>query len=431
MVAAIEPGWQTWLPRPLALPDCSTISVHEHIILVDLTNQSMWAHPRKATQRPLRRGFLDILAAAAVGGPTRLRGALMLEVHDICTENANLLPVIRNCRFSRAGEVVWPSLRQDASQVFDKTNEVLSSPAVPWHLRLPSAVWRGGRTGADRYGTSNADRLGFVEQFRGREHFNVEFVDGAQNVSRGSHPPPPAAFMAPAQQAEHKMIIALPGNGAASAMAWVFQSGSAVLLPYPIHEDTWLLSAAQPWVHFVPLARNLSDVEERVRWCLTDSDVCERIAAAGKRLIAPYWPGGEDALRREASPPNKARLRRLQQEFEAKLRLAEWHVLDELLRQMRNAKCDLLQIAMRSGWTQRPLTRDDADELARLVADAALRDACRDAETKAREGALEAKRARALISSALDVHSKKAGKRAAAEARAARERLRGPKTKRT
>lgn len=41
-----------------------------------------------------------------------------------------------------------------------------------------------------------------------------------------------------------------------------------------------------PWVHYVPLNENLSDVEEKVKWVLKNQDRAQAIARAGTLWIS-------------------------------------------------------------------------------------------------------------------------------------------------
>ena len=41
-----------------------------------------------------------------------------------------------------------------------------------------------------------------------------------------------------------------------------------------------------PWVHYVPLADDLSDVEEKVQWVLENEEEAQEIARSGKLWIS-------------------------------------------------------------------------------------------------------------------------------------------------
>ena len=39
-----------------------------------------------------------------------------------------------------------------------------------------------------------------------------------------------------------------------------------------------------PWTHMVPIAADLSNLRERIYWCLDNRQQCQSIAAAGQEL---------------------------------------------------------------------------------------------------------------------------------------------------
>ena len=75
-------------------------------------------------------------------------------------------------------------------------------------------------------------------------------------------------------------------NGAVrtwDAWAWKLLSGSVVLSPAS-HWETRFTRAFEPWAHYVPLEPDLSDLKERIDWCLANDDECRQIAERSKRM---------------------------------------------------------------------------------------------------------------------------------------------------
>ena len=104
-------------------------------------------------------------------------------------------------------------------------------------------------------------------------------------------------WVAPVQQAErYRMLLLLPGNGAASTTGWAFASGCAVLMEANATATVWTSSLAQPWEHYIPVAlENTSDIVEKARWCVDNSDACEAIATASRQLfVRAYWPAASE-----------------------------------------------------------------------------------------------------------------------------------------
>ena len=52
----------------------------------------------------------------------------------------------------------------------------------------------------------------------------------------------------------------------------------------PLNFRQWYYDRLKPWVHFVPVASDLSDFETRIRWCFDQQQRCRDIARAGQLL---------------------------------------------------------------------------------------------------------------------------------------------------
>ena len=62
----------------------------------------------------------------------------------------------------------------------------------------------------------------------------------------------------------------------------------------------WYYGRLEPWVHYIPVAPDLSDFEDRLDWMFAHEEECERIAANGAALAAELtWDGEfQDAVDR-------------------------------------------------------------------------------------------------------------------------------------
>jgi hypothetical protein len=80
-----------------------------------------------------------------------------------------------------------------------------------------------------------------------------------------------------------KFLIEIDGN----ANSWGFLPkllmGCCVLKVDSPYEQ-WFYKHLQPWIHYVPVANDLSDLPEKVQWCLRNERASHEIASAGRRL---------------------------------------------------------------------------------------------------------------------------------------------------
>ena len=84
----------------------------------------------------------------------------------------------------------------------------------------------------------------------------------------------------------YKAIIMLEGNDISSGLKWALYSNSVVLAQVPTFTSWAMEELLEPWVQFIPLADDLSDVEEKARWVLDHDDQAQQIAHAGSLWIS-------------------------------------------------------------------------------------------------------------------------------------------------
>ena len=72
------------------------------------------------------------------------------------------------------------------------------------------------------------------------------------------------------QMLSYKALIFLEGNDVSSGLKWGLYSKSVVLMPRPIFTSWAMEELLEPWVHYVPIKEDLSDVEEKIQWVLNN-----------------------------------------------------------------------------------------------------------------------------------------------------------------
>jgi hypothetical protein len=80
----------------------------------------------------------------------------------------------------------------------------------------------------------------------------------------------------------HRYLLALDGNDYPSSLYWMLNTNSVVMRqdsPWETFADCYFA----PWVHYVPLARDGSDLMDKFEWCETHIGECERISANARR----------------------------------------------------------------------------------------------------------------------------------------------------
>jgi len=78
-----------------------------------------------------------------------------------------------------------------------------------------------------------------------------------------------------------KAIIMLEGNDVASGLKWALLSQSVVLMPPPKVTSWALEELLEPWVHYIPLSPDASDLEEKMAWVIDNDDIAQTISERG------------------------------------------------------------------------------------------------------------------------------------------------------
>lgn len=84
----------------------------------------------------------------------------------------------------------------------------------------------------------------------------------------------------------YKAIIMLEGNDVSSGLKWALYSKSVVLAQTPTKTSWAMEELLEPWVHFIPLREDLSDVEEKMQWVLDNDAEAQKIARNGQLWIS-------------------------------------------------------------------------------------------------------------------------------------------------
>jgi hypothetical protein len=87
----------------------------------------------------------------------------------------------------------------------------------------------------------------------------------------------------------YKYILDIDGNASTwDATAWKLNSGS-VILKTESNWEQWFYKEYKPWVHYVPVADDFSDIQERYKWCEANPEKCEDMIRKAKELFQSIY----------------------------------------------------------------------------------------------------------------------------------------------
>jgi hypothetical protein len=185
-----------------------------------------------------------------------------------------------------------------------------SSGGLPWSDREPRAVFRGTATGAGMDTRTNprlhlaslARKLGrwmdvgvvgIPKRFKKVQWErwvlrNPTFEDLTRYGVRYTR------RMTQEEQNRFRYQIYVEGNVAAYRLGKMLGTGSLVL-KVESEYTLWLDQYLQPWVHYVPVRADLSDLVDRIEWCRRNDRQAQGIAEAARqvydRIMTPEFMG--------------------------------------------------------------------------------------------------------------------------------------------
>ena len=163
-----------------------------------------------------------------------------------------------------------------------------------WNQKVNKAIFRGTATGCGFTYNSNM-RLKATEL--SKKHSNIldagitgnqpklklHAIDGVGYVK-------PIKFIQKipfVEQSKYKYILHLDGNVAAYRLAKSLLFNSVVLLQ-ETGSRLWFQHLLKPWEHYVPIKDDLSDLIEKINWCINHDKECQNIANNGRTLAKSF-----------------------------------------------------------------------------------------------------------------------------------------------
>lgn len=91
------------------------------------------------------------------------------------------------------------------------------------------------------------------------------------------------------EQVKYKYLIQVDGHVSAFRLSWMLQSRSTILMVESNEKYVlWFQSLLKPWRHYVPVKHDLSDLQEKIEWCINNDKESKKIADRAHRVYEKY-----------------------------------------------------------------------------------------------------------------------------------------------
>ena len=151
--------------------------------------------------------------------------------------------------------------------------EIKNLKDIPWNEKKNNCIWRGASTGNER--------IPFVKLYEEKYDVGISILCQGQNYSIKN-------ILSIEEMLHYKYQISIPGNDKDSGLNWKLASNSIVLMVPPIIESWLMEGLLQPYVHYVPLKEDYSNLDTIIEWCQTHDKECIEINKNAKQFMSQF-----------------------------------------------------------------------------------------------------------------------------------------------
>ncbi|MFR9606629.1 MAG: glycosyl transferase family 90 [Rikenellaceae bacterium] len=149
---------------------------------------------------------------------------------------------------------------------------------VPFEKKCDLAIFRGLISGC------KANRHALFERHLENERLDIGEVSNSAEVPDSWKKPLITLY----KHLEYKFIFALEGNDVASNLKWVMSSNSVAIMPKPTCETWFMEGKLIAGKHYIEIAADYSDLNEKLKYYLERPEECKEIARNANEYVAQF-----------------------------------------------------------------------------------------------------------------------------------------------
>jgi len=200
----------------------------------------------------------------------------------------------------------WARVCREEGKFFPKTaKRDYQMNGAPWETKKPVAVFRGGSTGAGTTIETNPRlKLAYLSKITPKDRDGLPLLDAGitewnlrprknkhspylQTIDPRSMPFTLVNRLTPNEQTSYKYLINVDGHVSAFRLGLELGSGCCILLVTSKYK-IWFRHLLKPFVHYIPVNGDLSDLVEKIKWCKANDNKCKEIAENAVEFYKRY-----------------------------------------------------------------------------------------------------------------------------------------------
>jgi hypothetical protein len=152
--------------------------------------------------------------------------------------------------------------------------------SVKWENKINNVIYRGTLTGR------TTKRLDFCKLYFNKYNIGLLKNNGQfQNLNYDEYL---RNKMTPDEMIKYKYIISIEGNDKDSGLNWKLASNSVVIMTPPIYESWLMEGKLEPYIHYVPMKEDMSDLDDILEWCKKNDNKCKEISQNARKFIMQF-----------------------------------------------------------------------------------------------------------------------------------------------
>jgi hypothetical protein len=216
------------------------------------------------------------------------------------------IPILSMCSSDKFADVAiptfedWARIKSEEGVFFPpKCRNYKFNFNLKWKEKKSMAVFRGSNTGCG-YNTNNNIRLKLaklglsyplllnvgitnwnlrIRKNKDSEYLQIPDIEQLQLVDK----------LTPQQQSNYKYLINVDGHVSAFRLSLELSMGCCILLVESAEKwKMWFSDMLEPYVHYVPIKSDLSDLIDQINWCKKHDEECQKIAQNSLNFYNKY-----------------------------------------------------------------------------------------------------------------------------------------------
>ena len=202
---------------------------------------------------------------------------------------------------------VWSRIKSLEGAFFPKTStrQYEGDFSRPWNERISTAVFRGGSTGCGvTIETNPRLKVSYLSKITKPDVDGIKLLNAGitdwnlrprkikgeeylKTIEISTLPFDKVDKLTPEQQTQFKYIVHIDGHVSAFRLSLELNMGSVILIVNSNYK-MWYKHLIKPYVHYIPVKADLSDLIDMIKWCKMNDDKCVEIVKNAKLFYKKY-----------------------------------------------------------------------------------------------------------------------------------------------